>query len=93
MLDTGATWNMFNSKIGETHSLDEMIWDDKNIFQYSSLQVNGKDLGPIIFHRAPINIPIQIDAILGMEFFEDNIVFLDFSKRTAYFYKKPIHRS
>lgn len=90
MLDTGATQNMFNSKFAENQSLDEAMWDDTNLFQYSSLRIGDNEFGPIVFRRIPIKIPIRIEAVLGIEFFEDNLVFLDFSGKTAYFYKRPI---
>ncbi len=89
MLDTGATWNILNSEIAEGQSIDQAMWDAANIIKYSSFRIDGKDFGPLTFHRIPIRAPIQIEAILGMEFFEENLVFLDFSEKTAYFLQRP----
>lgn len=93
MLDTGATWNILNDEIEEGKSLDQAIWDEKNIIQYSFLMIGGKDFGQHTFHRMPIRIPIRIEAILGMEFFKENLVFLDFSGNMAYFLKSPIQKA
>lgn len=90
VLDTGATFNIINNKVKEEQSLNEALWDTDNLLNYPSFKINGKNFGSITFHQIPINLPIQIDAILGMEFFEENIVFLNFSKKTAYFYKPRI---
>lgn len=90
MLDTGATWNFLNSHLEEKQSIDQVMWDATNILKYPSFTIGGRDVGPIAFHRIPIKIPIRIEAILGMEFFETNLVFFDFSGGMAYFFKKSL---
>lgn len=87
ILDTGATCNLLNSEIEDEKSLDQVIWDPDNGLEYSFFKIEGKDFGPISFHRIPIKLPIHIEAILGMEFFQENKVFLDFSGKCAYFAK------
>lgn len=86
-LDTGATWNMLNCEGKEEKTIDDMIWDPSNVIEYSSISINGKDFGPISFHKLPIKIPIRIEAILGADFFKNHIVFLDFNKKRIYFSK------
>jgi hypothetical protein len=44
-----------------------------------------KEFGLITFYPIPIQFPIQVDALLGMEFFNKNLVFLDFKNNMAYF--------
>ena len=85
MLDTGTTWNMLNKEVSEEQSIDKAIWDPKSVIDCSVFKIGGKDLGPINFHQIPLKAPIQIDAILGMEFFQQNLVFLDFRQGFAYF--------
>lgn len=85
MLDTGATWNILNTDIEEGKSIEQMMWETERVL--SLFKINEKDFGPIVFHNMPINIPIYIDAVLGMEFFQNNLVFLDFRERCAYFSK------
>lgn len=87
VLDTGATWNMLNCGIEETQSIDDLMWHVDSIVERSSLKINGNDFGPISFHKLPIKIPIRIEAILGMDFFKNHIVFLDFRNKYVYFSK------
>lgn len=82
ILDTGATWNVINQPVEEQDEAD-------NIVTYLHFMVNAKnDIGPIKFHRYPIKMPIHIDVILGMEFFEEHCVFLDFYESYIYFLKE-----
>lgn len=85
MLDTGATWNILNTEVEEGKSIDQAAWESDNIVDYVSFRINANDFGPIAFHRIPIKIPIRIEAILGMEFFKEHLVFLDFAENYAYF--------
>ncbi len=87
MLDTGATWNMINSEIERGKPIEEEMWKPENSVEYSSFKIEGEEFGPIAFHRMPIKIPIRIEAILGMEFFQNHLVFLDFTGKCAYFSK------
>ena len=76
MLDTGATCNVVNSE----KSIDSTV-------EYTSLKIGGQEMGPITFHCFPIKMPIHIEAILGMEFFQNHVVFLDFAENSVYFLK------
>lgn len=87
MLDTGATWNMLNSEIQNGKSIEDEMWKSENIIEYTSFKIDKNEFGPIAFHRMPIKIPIRIEAILGMEFFQEHQVFLDFAGKWAYFLK------
>lgn len=90
-LDTGSTINILNTEIEEGKSLEQAFLDDENRIEYSSFHLEQRDLGPISFHRLPINIPIKIEAVLGMEFFQDHLVFINFSERQIYFLKNSPH--
>lgn len=85
MLDTGATCNMFNRELESGKSIEEVIWNSDNVTTYSTFKIGNQDFGPLAFHRIPINIPIRIEAVLGMEFFEQHLVFIDFSGKNIYF--------
>lgn len=76
VLDTGATWNVLNA---ESELLD--------IVECPFLKIENVDFGPTCFRAFSIRMPLQIDAILGMEFFKDHLVFLDFAKKLVYFSK------
>lgn len=87
ILDTGSTWNILNSELQEGESIDVVAWESENILEFSYFKIEGANFGPIAFHQLPIRLPIRIEAILGMEFFKDHLVFLDFAKKIAYFAK------
>jgi len=84
MLDTAASWNILNGEIEDGKSVDEAMWDESNLVECPSFKIDGTDFGKIAFHRIPIKIPIHIEAILGIEFFQKHLVFLDFANGCAY---------
>lgn len=81
VLDTGATWNIINRE------LENEGEDPEETLKFPTFKIGEDDFGPIAFHPVPINLPIQVDAMLGMEFFSEHVVFLDFKNSQAYFYK------
>jgi len=86
-LDTGTTWNVLNTEIEKGKSIEQVAWEPSNMLKYSSFTIGKKDFGAISFHRIPIKLPIRIEVTLGMEFFEDHLVFIDFSEKQIYFAK------
>ena len=86
LLDTGTTCNMFNSEIADGKTLDQMIWEPENWLNCDFFKIEGNDFGPITFHRVPIHIPM-IEAVIGMEFIEDHLIFIDFANKLIYFAK------
>jgi hypothetical protein len=87
ILDTGSTWNILNRELNREKRLEDAVWDPENLWQYTHFKITEHEFGPITFHRMPLQLPIQIDALLGMEFFLENLVFLDFSTGHVYFSK------
>ncbi|MBI5273050.1 MAG: hypothetical protein HY861_03605 [Chlamydiia bacterium] len=85
MLDTGTTCNILNTELDDGKSIEQVIWEPENALTYPSFKIGNKDFGSVVFHRFPIKIPIRIGAILGMEFFQDHLVFLDFAGGYVYF--------
>lgn len=86
VLDTGCTWNILNMETKEDVS------SSKNTVEIESFKIGKQDFGPISFQRVPIQIPIHVEAILGMEFFKEHLVFIDFSQAKIYFLKYPTPR-
>lgn len=80
VLDTGSTWNLINQEIKEGLEIE----DEDNTYEFADFKFDQHSVGPIIFHRIPISLPIHIEAMLGMEFFQSHIVFLDFPRHKAY---------
>jgi len=64
-----------------------LVFDPQDIQDVPVFNLGGKEFGPITFNR--IKSPMAIDAILGMEFFEDTLIFIDFSNRKIYFFEYP----
>jgi len=85
VLDTGCTCNLLNTKNDQGKSMGELVWNSENYYETPLFQINGMEFGATTFRRIPIQIPIHIEAILGMDFLSENIVFLDFSNNLAYF--------
>ncbi len=84
LLDTGCSHNFIHAGNGRNKSLERMITKKKRI---SSFMIGGEDFGPVIFSKLSIQCPFHIDAILGMEFMLNHVVFIDFVKSEVYFSK------
>jgi hypothetical protein len=87
VLDTGCTWNLLHTEIESGKTIEDVLFEPENSLEYASFEIGAKDFGPMSFHRIPIKIPIPVEAILGMEFFENHLVFLDFLHNCVYFSK------
>ncbi len=81
-LDTGCTWNLLNSQ-------KTTIANVREISEMTSFQIEGIEFGPIAFHSLPMQFPMPIEAVLGMEFFREHQVFLDLINGYAYIAKRP----
>lgn len=99
VVDTGATWNLINSKNEEAKPINEIINDPNNLTKFSSFRIGKQEFGKISFHRFPMRGLIDIEAILGMEFLHNHLVYVDFknkelylakSKKNPYFISIPI---
>jgi len=86
VLDTGATWNMCNKKPENVRN-NMPLFNARDTFEISRFQIEAKDFGPITFNR--IHSPLPLDAIIGMEFFKDTMVIIDFKNQKLYFYEYP----
>ncbi|MBX7066638.1 MAG: hypothetical protein K1X28_05355 [Parachlamydiales bacterium] len=86
-LDTGCTWNILNCS-AQGKSIEEMSLDSKNIDEFS-ISINDTAFNQISFHKLPIELPIPVYGILGMEFFKKHQVFIDFSENQIYIRKVP----
>jgi hypothetical protein len=84
MLDTGSTWNILNKALPPDQSIEQVAWDPQNESQIP-ISFDGKNFDIITFHHIPINLPIKVEAVLGMEFFKKHQVFIDFGENQIYF--------
>lgn len=85
LLDTGSTWNLINQKVPlDQESIEDPIWNPKNHLEFPEFSFGGKKFGAVRFRPLPIELPFHIDAVLGMEFLEEHLVFLDFKNKQIY---------
>ena len=85
LLDTGCTYNFINIDNPDQRPLEEIVWDKTRKENFKTFYIGNFDMGKTIFHPLPIKLPIQVEAILGMEFLLKHRVFIDFSKEQIYF--------
>jgi hypothetical protein len=61
-----------------------LVFDHKDTKELSIFNIGSEPFGPMTFDR--IKSPMPVEAILGMEFFENTLVFIDFENQKIYFY-------
>lgn len=81
LLDTGATYSFVQSKVIASRNLQ--VVDD--LYKTDTLRIGDKELGPLDMVVLPIDGAPQIDVILGANFFSQQSVCFDFSRRTVAF--------
>lgn len=82
-LDSGFTVSSINTFGDDTRTLDEaMQFPDRQKYPFT---IGGKSFGIGNLYKLPINFPIEIDVILGMDFFIHHFVFIDFKNEKIYF--------
>jgi hypothetical protein len=90
LLDTGSSWNIINAPSEEGRSVEEMVWGQgAHLHEVEHFFIQGIPFGPISFHPLPLNLPIPIDCVLGMEFFRNHTVFIDFQREILYIERIP----
>lgn len=82
VLDTGASHTILHREVE--------IFDPNLVEIQSDFSLGKYKLNPLAFRPYPIRLPISIDAILGMDFFMDHIVFLDFKNSTIYIQRNKL---
>ncbi|MBF8263050.1 MAG: hypothetical protein HW387_715 [Parachlamydiales bacterium] len=87
VLDTGCTLSVINSDDDNNKSVGERFLDPENVSVFSVFKVGENNFGPISFRNIPIKTPFRIEAILGMDFFENHVVVLDFVNKFVYLSK------
>lgn len=85
-LDTGCTSNHLHSSNPNNLLLDELYF--KSVVQFPSVNIGNKKFGPITFHALPLQVPVRIQGVLGMEFLFSTEVFIDFKNQSIYFKSK-----
>ena len=89
-IDLNALLNEKPTKFNPANE-DFLSFDPKDKWETKTFQINGKEFGPV--HFIKIKSPLGIDAIIGMEFIENHLIFIDFKKEKIYFSMLPEERS
>ncbi len=82
ILDSGCTVNILNMQV-EGKECD-LLLDPKYQIQRQSLKVGDSEFGPVIFRPMPVNLPVHVEAFLGMEFIKEHTIFIDFQNKMVY---------
>ena len=91
VLDTGSTCNCLHSDMREDLTMHDMIQSFENNYEIQQFTIQNKEFGPVSFHRIPIQLPIHVDAFLGMEFFLKHVVFINFTDHLIYIQQNPLY--
>ncbi|MBS0620968.1 MAG: hypothetical protein JSS61_05880 [Verrucomicrobia bacterium] len=82
-----------NGKPSEFNPTNEdlIVLNPENQWETKTFQISGIDFGPVDFVK--MKSPIGLDAIIGMEFIDEHLIFIDFRNNKIYFSKLPEKRS
>ena len=86
LLDTGTTWNVLND-YSSRESIEQTVWSNESVVEIPLFEISNQNFGPLQFHKIPLPHHFQVQAILGIEFFKNHLVFLDFVENAVYFAK------
>lgn len=70
---------------------DLLVFNTEERWETKTFQVSGQEFGPVNFVR--MQSPVGLDAVLGMEFIDNHLIFIDFQNKKIYFSKLPEERS
>jgi hypothetical protein len=86
VLDTGCTLNVLNA----SQVADVPFFSSENAVTFPQFKISEREYGPIAFYRHLVEIPIHIEALLGMQFLKDHLVFIDFANQFIYFAPRKV---
>lgn len=70
---------------------DLLVFNPEDEWKTKIFQISGIEFGPLDFVK--IQSPLGLDAIIGMEFIDNHLIFIDFRNEKIYFSKLPEERS
>jgi hypothetical protein len=86
ILDTGSTFNLIHTpSASEEAEFGKVDFD--NLLPPTMLSVDGHSLGPCSFYKT--QLPFGIEAILGVDFLETQIICIDLVNDTLHLYPVP----
>lgn len=84
VFDTACTLNLLHTDSLDGVSLHDCLWNPEGNFEFAQFQIGDQKFGSLSFQRIYIDAPFPIYAVLGMEFFQNHIVYLDFPNHAVY---------
>ncbi len=66
---------------------DLLTFDLEDTEEIASFKIGKKEFGPLRVNH--MRSPISVDAIIGMEFIDSMLIFIDFFNRKIYFFEYP----
>jgi len=93
-LEAGCNDHMiYNRKTIDQHGIlnptnsDQMIFNPEDVYDMPRFKIGKQDFGTVSFQK--VKIPFDIEAVIGMDFLDSMLVFIDFPNRKIYFYEQP----
>ncbi len=83
ILDTGCTWSFLRSDLLTQQTLISFV-PEIPIYETSKFKIGGHDFGEIELCSLKMAHSELFDGILGMDFLEEHIVYIDFSANVLY---------
>lgn len=82
-VDTGSTWTIRKAQL-QTKTVNIM---DRGypLLKTETFRMNGHEFGPMDLHLIPIPDEMEgVDGVLGMDFIEKHVIYLDFTNQILY---------
>lgn len=94
VLDTGCYESVVHRPFEKGVLLEEIFFDSSWTTSFASFKIGKHDFGPMQFRQFPIQALFPIDVILGLDFFRDFSVVIDFPEKQVYFWRcdHPAHQ-
>lgn len=84
LLCSEMSFDFINVENEENLPMEVVARDPKNVMEFEFVRIGGLDLGKRKFRHLPIEMPLPIEAILGIDFFRNHRIFIDFKKDRVY---------
>jgi hypothetical protein len=83
LLDTGCTYSCWNDDY-PVEEVRKRMEGARYFKTFSNVYIGGKDFGKMVFRPIPLKLDPPVQAILGMDFFFEHQVLIDFKNEQIY---------
>lgn len=70
---------------------DLLVFNSESCWKTQTFRVGDKEFGPVNFVQ--LKSPLGLDAVIGMEFIDTHLIFIDFHNKKIYFSELPEQQS